>query len=63
MPKKVPAGEGQGWGSVILAWRTMNRLTSLLALALLLPATAAADPVVYKVDADHSGVNQVSQRK
>ena len=57
MPKKVPAGEGQGWGSVILAWRTMNRLTSLLALALLLPATAAADPVVYRVDADHSGIN------
>lgn len=35
----------------------MNRLSSLLALAFLLPAMAAADPVVYKVDADHSGVN------
>src|SRR5436305_14410025 len=35
----------------------MNRLSSLLALALLRPATAAADAVVYKVDADHSGVN------
>lgn len=35
----------------------MKRLPSLLALALLLPAMAAADPVVYKVDADHSGIN------
>ncbi len=35
----------------------MNRLPSLLALALLLPAMAAADPTVYKVDADHSGIN------
>lgn len=35
----------------------MNRLPSLLALALLLPAMAAAEPTVYKVDADHSGVN------
>ncbi|HEY4597665.1 MAG TPA: YceI family protein [Thermoanaerobaculia bacterium] len=35
----------------------MNRPTSLLALALLLPAMAAAEPVVYKVDADHSGIN------
>ncbi len=35
----------------------MNRLPSLLALALLLPAMASADPTVYKVDADHSGIN------
>lgn len=35
----------------------MTRPTSLLALALLLPTMAAADPAVYRVDADHSGVN------
>jgi polyisoprenoid-binding protein YceI len=35
----------------------MKRRTSLLALALLLPAMAAADPTVYRVDADHSGIN------
>ena len=36
-----------------------NRKTLLLALALvfLLPALAAADPAVYKVDPDHSGVS------
>jgi polyisoprenoid-binding protein YceI len=33
------------------------RHLSLLALALLLPATAAAEPAVYKVDADHSGIS------
>jgi polyisoprenoid-binding protein YceI len=32
-------------------------LTYALSLALLLPALAAADPVVYKVDSDHSGVS------
>ena len=31
-------------------------LVQALSLALLLPAFAAADPVVYKVDPDHSGV-------
>jgi polyisoprenoid-binding protein YceI len=31
-------------------------LVQALSLALLLPAFAAADPVVYKVDSDHSGV-------
>lgn len=31
-------------------------LLHILSLALLLPALAAADPAVYKVDADHSGV-------
>ncbi|HEX3130677.1 MAG TPA: YceI family protein [Thermoanaerobaculia bacterium] len=31
-------------------------LIQVLTLALLLPALAAADPVVYKVDPDHSGV-------
>jgi polyisoprenoid-binding protein YceI len=35
----------------------MNLRTSLLALAFLLPSLAAADPAVYKVDVDHSGVN------
>jgi polyisoprenoid-binding protein YceI len=35
----------------------MKRRTSLLALIFLLPVLAAADPAVYKVDADHSGVN------
>src|SRR4051794_1781684 len=35
----------------------MKRHTSLLALAFLLPSMAAADPAVYRVDADHSGVN------
>ncbi len=33
------------------------RHLSLLALAFLLPTVAAADPTLYKVDADHSGVN------
>ncbi len=33
------------------------RHLSLLALAFLLPATAAAEPAVYKVDADHSGIS------
>jgi polyisoprenoid-binding protein YceI len=32
-------------------------LTYALSLALLLPALAAADPAVYKVDSDHSGVS------
>ncbi len=32
-------------------------LTYALSLALLLPVLAAADPVVYKVDSDHSGVS------
>lgn len=32
-------------------------LTYALALALLLPALAAAAPIVYKVDSDHSGVS------
>jgi len=35
----------------------MKRHASLLALALLLPAMAAADPAVYRVDGDHSGIN------
>lgn len=35
----------------------MKRHLSLLALAFLLPATAAADPTVYRVDGDHSGIN------
>ena len=38
----------------------MNRRTlplQSLVLALLLPSLAAAEPAVYKVDADHSGVN------
>lgn len=38
----------------------MNRRTlplQILVLALLLPSLAAAEPAVYKVDADHSGVN------
>jgi polyisoprenoid-binding protein YceI len=35
----------------------MKRHASLLALAFLLPAMAAADPSVYRVDADHSGIN------
>ena len=35
----------------------MKRHTSLLALAFLLPTMAAADPAVYRVDGDHSGVN------
>lgn len=35
----------------------MKRRTSLLALAFLLPAMAAADPVVYRVDGDHSGIS------
>ena len=32
-------------------------LLHTLSLALLLPALAAADPIVYKVDSDHSGVS------
>ena len=32
-------------------------LTHALSLAFLLPALAAADPAVYKVDSDHSGVS------
>jgi polyisoprenoid-binding protein YceI len=32
-------------------------LTYALSLALLLPALAVADPIVYKVDSDHSGVS------
>jgi polyisoprenoid-binding protein YceI len=38
----------------------LNRRTlplQILVLALLLPLLAAAEPAVYKVDADHSGVN------
>ena len=36
----------------------MNRITlQALALALLLPALATAEPAIYKVDADHSGVS------
>jgi polyisoprenoid-binding protein YceI len=35
----------------------MKRHLSLLALAFLLPAMAAADPTVYRVDGDHSGIN------
>jgi polyisoprenoid-binding protein YceI len=38
----------------------LNRRTlplQILVLALLLPSLAAAEPAVYKVDADHSGVN------
>src|SRR5947199_10336815 len=36
----------------------MNRIAiPALALALLLPALATAEPAIYKVDADHSGVN------
>jgi polyisoprenoid-binding protein YceI len=35
----------------------MKRHASLLALAFLLPAMAAADPTVYRVDADHSGIS------
>ncbi|MFL6196111.1 MAG: YceI family protein [Thermoanaerobaculia bacterium] len=35
----------------------MPKLPILLALSLLLPTLAAAEPAVYKVDADHSGVN------
>ncbi|MEA2604073.1 MAG: hypothetical protein QOF89_5065 [Acidobacteriota bacterium] len=34
-----------------------NTALHALALALLLPALAAADPAIYKVDADHSGVS------
>jgi len=33
-----------------------QRFLQVLSLALLLPALAAAEPAVYKVDADHSGV-------
>jgi polyisoprenoid-binding protein YceI len=33
------------------------RRASLLALAFLLPTLAAAEPAVYRVDGDHSGVN------
>ncbi len=33
------------------------RRASLLALALLLPTLAAAEPAVYRVDGDHSGVS------
>ena len=32
-------------------------LTYALSLAILLPALAVADPIVYKVDSDHSGVS------
>jgi len=36
----------------------MNRIAiPALALALLLPALATAEPAIYKVDADHSGVS------
>jgi polyisoprenoid-binding protein YceI len=35
----------------------MKRHASLLALAFLLPAMAAAEPTLYRVDGDHSGIN------
>jgi polyisoprenoid-binding protein YceI len=34
-----------------------RKILQALSLALLLPALAAADPAIYKVDADHSGVS------
>jgi polyisoprenoid-binding protein YceI len=34
-----------------------TRILGALSLTLLLPAMAAAEPVIYKVDADHSGVS------